>query len=181
MSGTGQLRRLALLAVVPVLVAVGVVLVRANGQSSSGQTSPLVGHRAPALNGRTLGGGHYTYRPGRVTVVNIWASWCAPCRTELPTLVRFAQQSAAQGVAVATVDTRDGVVPATRFLKRTGATGLTAVSDPDGVLAVGWGATGVPETFVVDARGIVRAHWNGAVDEAWLRAAVAHARGTGAS
>lgn len=173
-----RLRRLAVVAVVPVLV-LGVVLVRANGQSapaSSHGTSPLLGHRAPTLSGATLGGGRYTYRPGAVTVVNIWASWCSPCRSELPTLVRLARQWSDQGVAVTTIDTRDGVALASRFLRQTGGTGLTAVSDPDGVLAVAWGATGVPETFVIDADGIVRAHWNGAVDATWLSREVADAR-----
>lgn len=172
-------RRLAVVALVPVLVLVGVVLVRANGQSADQSphgTSPLIGHRAPALSGTTVSGGHYAYHPGAVTVVNIWASWCSPCRSELPTLVRLARQWAGQSVQVATIDTRDGATLAAQFLRQTGGTGLTAVRDPNGVLAVAWGATGVPETFVVDADGIVRAHWNGAVDATWLSREVAEAR-----
>jgi len=172
-------RRLAIVALVPVLVLVGVVLVRASGESvdqSPHGASPLIGHRAPALRGRTLSGGEYTYRPGTVTVVNIWASWCSPCRSELPTLVRLGRQWAGHGVELATIDTRDGAVLASRFLRQTGATGLTAVRDPNGMLAVAWGVTGVPETFVVDAKGIVRAHWNGAVDPTWLSREVAAAQ-----
>lgn len=174
-----RLRRLAIVALVPVLVLVGVLLVRANGQSASGSphgASPLIGHRAPALSGPTLSGGKYTYRPGAVTVVNIWASWCAPCRSELPTLARLGRQWSGHGVELATIDTRDGAVLASRFLRQTGATGFTAVRDPNGGLAVAWGVTGVPETFVVDANGIVRAHWNGAVDAAWLSREVAAAQ-----
>jgi len=174
-----RLRRLCLVALVPVLVLVGVVLVRANGQSADASphgSSPLIGHRAPALSGPTVSGGQYTYRPGAVTVVNIWASWCSPCRSELPTLVRLARQWSGHGVDVATIDTRDGVALAARFLRQTGGTGLLAVRDPKGVLAVAWGATGVPETFVVDADGIVRAHWNGPVDPTWLSREVADAQ-----
>ena len=135
--------------------------------------TPIRGsNKAPARRGSTVAGGHYQLSPGQVTVVNVWASWCAPCRAEVPLVSRFAQEWAPRGVRVVTVDTRDGIDPAREFLESRRATGLLAVQDPDGRLAISWGATGVPETFVLDRDGVVRAHRIGEVDEHWLTAEV---------
>jgi len=152
------------------LVLVAVLASGLDGATRASLRSPMVGHHAPSLSGRTLSGSTYTWRPaGNVTVVNIWASWCGPCRKELPLVARSARSWAGHGVRVVTIDTKDGPVAARTLLQETHADGLRAVQDPKGRLAVSWGATGVPETVVVDARGIVRARWTGALDEGWLR------------
>lgn len=164
---TGRARWLALAGLVVVLVVLGDRLGALRGtEAGHAAQSPLVGSAAPALAGGTVDGGHYRLRKGRLTVVNIWASWCGPCRSEMPAVARFAREH--PGVRVVTIDTRDGIDPARRFLARMGASGLVAVHDPHGRLAVSWGATGVPETFVVDAHGVVRAHHAGPVDAGWL-------------
>lgn len=171
-------RRIGVLAVALglglVLTVLGVAVARdggtADGPSSGGEThSALDGRPAPALAGTTLTGDRFRLRPdGRVTVVNIWASWCGPCRQELPTLVRVRHQWQHRGVRLVTINTKDGPVAARSFLHRLHVTDLLAVSDPQGRRAVAWGATGVPETVVVDRHGIVRARWLGAVDRNWL-------------
>jgi cytochrome c biogenesis protein CcmG/thiol:disulfide interchange protein DsbE len=161
-------RRTLLIAGLVAVVLVAALVLRPRGASSAGAGSPLIGKPAPALAGTTLTGQRFVLRPGHVTVVNIWASWCDPCRQELPLVAGLAQRWASDGVQVATIDTRDGASLARDFLAKVGASGLLAVQDPDGRIAVGWGATGVPETFVVDARGVVRARWIGAVSESWL-------------
>lgn len=164
---TGRARWLALAGLVVVLVVVGDRLGALRGTDAGHPAqSPLVGTTAPTLAGGTVDGGHYRLRPGRLTVVNIWASWCGPCRDEMPAVARFAREH--PGVRVVTIDTRDGIDPARRFLARMGARSLVAVRDPDGRRAVAWGATGVPETFVLDAHGVVRAHHAGPVDDGWL-------------
>ena len=134
----------------------------------------LIGSPAPALAGSTLGGGHYRLRPssGHVTIVNIWAAWCPPCRQELPLVARAAVDLRRQGVRVVTIDTRDGPVAARSLLSDVGAEQLLAVQDKQGRLAISWGATGVPETVVVDGLGVVRARWVGAVSRSWLDAEV---------
>ena len=137
-------------------------------QADGDAPSALLGEKAPTLAGTTIAGKRYRWRPGKVTVVNIWASWCDPCRDEVPLIARFQRAWSSRGVRVVTIDTRDGIDLAREFLAKVGARHLLAVHDPDGRLAVSWGVTGVPETFVVDAHGVVRAHRIGEVDASWL-------------
>jgi cytochrome c biogenesis protein CcmG, thiol:disulfide interchange protein DsbE len=154
---------------VAVVVLAGLTLALAARPGALGARD-LVGRAAPPLSGTTLTGDHYRMpaRPGHLTVVNIWAAWCAPCRSEIPLLARAADDYRARGVRVVTIDTRDGPVAARSLLADARARSLLAVEDPRGRLAVSWGATGVPETVVVDRRGVVRARWLGAVSRSWL-------------
>ena len=170
-------RRLGILAVAVavalLLAALGVAVARGSGDTGPGATGPTGGalddKPAPTLAGTTLDGGHFRLRPdGKVTVVNIWASWCGPCREELPTLAQVQHRWQGHDVRLVTINTKDGPVAARSFLHRLHVRDLLAVSDPQGRLAVAWGATGVPETVVVDRHGIVRARWLGAVQGAWL-------------
>jgi cytochrome c biogenesis protein CcmG/thiol:disulfide interchange protein DsbE len=169
-------RRIAIAAIALVvavlLVLLGIAVARGSDATGPGPTGPvggaLAGKPAPALAGTTLAGDHFRLRPGRVTVVNIWASWCGPCREELPTLVQVHRHWQHRGVRLVTIDTKDGPVAARSFLHRLHVTDLLAISDPEGRLAVAWGATGVPETVVVDRHGTIRARWLGAVPRDWL-------------
>lgn len=96
---------------------------------------------------------------GRVIVVNFWASWCAECKVEHPILMdgdrRYGTDVAFIGVLY-----QDQVVNAIAYLDRYGDSGYPNLLDPDGRLAIDFGVTGVPETFFIDRRGIVRyKHW----------------------
>lgn len=159
--------------VVVALVVVGLAVAAARGTFAGAPADapdPLVDQPAPAVSGPTLGGGRVqqaSWSRG-VTIVNIWASWCGPCRSELPVIAAFARD-AGRGVRVLTIDTRDGPVAARSLLQEVDATDLPVVQDPNGRLAVDWGATGIPETFVVDATGTVRARSRGAVTLDWLQ------------
>lgn len=160
-------------AVVLVVAGLGVAVAAGSGPQTNAATGPrpsvMDGKPAPDLAGTTLTGGQFRLQPtGQVTVVNIWASWCGPCREEVPSLVRTQQQWRDRGVRLVTINTKDGPVAARYFLRQLHVTDLLAVSDPQGRLAVAWGATGVPETVIVDQRGIVRARWLGAVSQDWL-------------
>jgi cytochrome c biogenesis protein CcmG, thiol:disulfide interchange protein DsbE len=162
-------RLLSLVGTVVLLLVAADLSGALDGSDGSADTgSPMVGAEAPPLTGKTVAGGRYRLESGGVTVVNVWASWCAPCRDELPAIARFAREWGDKGVEVVTIDTRDGIDAAREFLEESDAEHLPAVHDPEGRLAVSWGATGVPETYVLDADGVIRAHHAGPVDEEWL-------------
>jgi DsbE subfamily thiol:disulfide oxidoreductase len=92
---------------------------------------------------------------GRTTVVNVFASWCIPCKDEAPVLAAAARShSTVQFVAL---DYQDYTSDGRRFLSRYG-NDFTALHDGDGHVAESWGATGVPETYVLDAGGRLVAH-----------------------
>ena len=71
----------------------------------------------PTLQGRTLDGDQFDLADlaGKIVVINVWGSWCGPCRTETPDLVRVARQRAAQGIRFVGIDTRDNLQAAQAF------------------------------------------------------------------
>jgi cytochrome c biogenesis protein CcmG/thiol:disulfide interchange protein DsbE len=125
---------------------------------------------APALSGDTLDGHPFdlTALRGRVVVVNVMASWCGPCRDELPLLARAAKTWSAQGVRVVGLSMRDDPGQARRLLRDSKAD-FPVLADPDGTQAIAWGVRGVPETFVVDRTGRLRLHALGPVSDEWLQ------------
>lgn len=87
---------------------------------------------------------------GRVSVVNVWASWCVPCHDEAPLLMRLAADRRIQIVGINYKDTADN---ARRFLGRYGNPFRAVGVDANGRAAIEWGVYGVPETFIVGADG----------------------------
>ncbi len=92
---------------------------------------------------------------GKTTVVNVYASWCIPCKDEAPVLAAAARSHAR--VQFVALDYQDYTSDGRRFLRRYG-NDFTALHDGDGHVAQSWGATGVPETYVLDATGHLVAH-----------------------
>lgn len=90
---------------------------------------------------------------GKVTVVNVWASWCAPCRVEHPLLTELAKRN---DITLAGINYKDEPENAVRFLRTLGQPFAAVGMDRDGRAAVDWGVYGVPETFVVDGEGRIR-------------------------
>jgi cytochrome c biogenesis protein CcmG/thiol:disulfide interchange protein DsbE len=90
---------------------------------------------------------------GRVTVVNVWASWCAPCRQEHPLLVELATDPS---IRVVGINQRDNPDNARRFLGALGNPYSAVGVDPNGRASIDWGVYGVPETFIVGPDGTIR-------------------------
>jgi cytochrome c biogenesis protein CcmG/thiol:disulfide interchange protein DsbE len=87
---------------------------------------------------------------GVVTVLNVWASWCVPCRDEAPLLMQLSQD---QRVRVIGINYKDEAENARRFLGRYGNPFAAAGADRDGRASIEWGVYGVPETFVIGRNG----------------------------
>jgi cytochrome c biogenesis protein CcmG, thiol:disulfide interchange protein DsbE len=103
--------------------------------------------------------------PRTVRVVNFWATWCEPCREEVPLLQAAWEKYRARGVVVLGVDTRDFISDARTFIDRYGVT-YPNVYDGSGKLVEPWGISAFPETFVVDRDGIIVEHIVGVIESA---------------
>jgi peroxiredoxin len=100
---------------------------------------------------------------GQVVVLNFWASWCAPCVEETPSLVRMQERVRDKGVIVLGVSIDEDDAAYHRFLKNFNINFIT-VRDPEQVVSGKYGTTGWPETFVIDRQGMVRRKFVGPVD-----------------
>ena len=124
--------------------------------------SALIGHPAPPTalpaleglvhNGAQVPGLDPSVFKGKVSVVNVWASWCIPCHDEAPLLTDLGQDSRLQIVGI---NYKDAPANARRFLGRYGNPfGIVGV-DTNGRAAIEWGVYGVPETFIVGREGTI--------------------------
>jgi cytochrome c biogenesis protein CcmG/thiol:disulfide interchange protein DsbE len=158
----------SLLAFLAVLAVVGLL---AFGLLSKGSTKIAVGEPVPdralpALPGP--GNGSIAEHRGDWVLVNLWASWCVPCREEAPVLERFYRQHRGQDTTVVGINVQDNRDDAVAFLRSHPTTypQLRSVGDER---SAAFGSTGVPENFLVDPRGRLALIWRGPVDEDFLR------------
>jgi cytochrome c biogenesis protein CcmG/thiol:disulfide interchange protein DsbE len=133
----------------------------------------------PALDGKTAAFTPADLTAGHVSVINVFASWCAPCRTETSQL---AAMSNLPGVALYGLVQKDKPEAARAFLNEVGNPFAKIARDDDGRASIEWGVYGVPETFVVDGKGVVRFKYVGPLtDDVMAREvmpAIADARGS---
>ena len=133
-------------------------------------SAPAAPDRAlPVLDGegqRTLA----SFR-GKPVVLNFWASWCTPCRQEAPLLEKAQKRLAAHGGTVVGITFRDTTPDARAFVRRYGLT-YPSLRDVDGKLAEDYGTRALPETFVIDRSGRVRAISRGVVSQRFLDSAL---------
>jgi cytochrome c biogenesis protein CcmG/thiol:disulfide interchange protein DsbE len=134
-----------------VLLAVGLTL------NPREVPSPLINKPAPAFTLPQLHAPQETFSPadmrGRVWMLNVWASWCVSCRQEHPALVELARSGA---VPVYGLNYKDGRDEGMAWLKRLGDPYLISAFDAKGQVGIDYGVYGVPETYVIDKRGIIR-------------------------
>jgi cytochrome c biogenesis protein CcmG/thiol:disulfide interchange protein DsbE len=120
----------------------------------------------PAVAGRQGAGfDAAALKSGTPSVVNFWATWCAPCKIEHPQLLALK----ARGVAVHGVLYRDKADAAVAYLKEMGDPFSMLGDDAKGLTGIEFGITGVPETFVVDGQGKVVLRFQGPLDDASVK------------
>jgi cytochrome c biogenesis protein CcmG, thiol:disulfide interchange protein DsbE len=149
------MRRLLYLIPVVVFAAVGiglaVGLTRDPGTLPSALVDrPVPQFELPALEG--VDGLSDEDLRGRVSLVNVFASWCVPCRVEHPVLMRLAEQ----GVPIFGINYKDPPDQAKAWLAELGDPFEKIGADRNGRVGIEWGVYGVPETFVIDAEGRIR-------------------------
>jgi cytochrome c biogenesis protein CcmG, thiol:disulfide interchange protein DsbE len=109
-----------------------------------------------------------TLRDGRVKIVNYWASWCAPCRVEHPTLLKLAEE----GLPLYGVNYKDDPDKGLGFLAELGDPYTAVGADPKGRMALDWGVYGIPETFVIDGDGKIIMRFAGPMTKRILAARI---------
>ena len=119
--------------------------------------SPLVGKPAPAFDLPVLQQPDKRFAPGemrgKVWLLNVWASWCVSCREEHPVLVELAKRGV---MPILGLNYKDKGDEATAWLKRFGDPYQLSVVDADGRIGIDYGVYGVPETYLIDAEGVIR-------------------------
>jgi cytochrome c biogenesis protein CcmG/thiol:disulfide interchange protein DsbE len=153
------------------LAVLAVVGLLGFGLLSKGSTKIAVGDPVPDRELPTLPGpgrASLAEQRGKWVLVNLWASWCPPCREEAPLLERFHRRQRAKGVTVVGINVQDNRDDALAFLREFPASypQLRSVGDER---SEAFGAGGVPENFLVDPRGRLALIWRGVVDDRFLR------------
>lgn len=119
--------------------------------------SPLIDKSAPEFSLPTVKNPRKTLSladlSNEVSLFNVWASWCVSCRQEHPLLVELARQGL---VPIYGLNYKDARQDALRWLKTLGDPYTASAFDQDGRVGIDWGVYGVPETFIVDRRGVIR-------------------------
>jgi cytochrome c biogenesis protein CcmG/thiol:disulfide interchange protein DsbE len=152
------------------IVALLAVLLAAATHYLGDELFPVsVGSDAPAFQASTLVGAKRTktladYK-GKVVLLNVWATWCGPCKEEMPSIEKLHREFAPQGLAVAAVSVDDaGTEDRVRaFAKALGVT-FEILHDPSGTTLRNYQVTGYPETFVIARDGTIRKKIIGAAD-----------------
>ncbi len=169
------------LLIIPPLLFAGLAVMFWTGMRNGDETLPsaIKGQAAPGVAVVALGDGPMTtdalLRAPGVKLVNFWASWCAPCRAEHPLL----KQLADQGVVIHGINYKDDPANAQGFLAELGNPFATMGADTSGRMALNWGVYGVPETYVIDAQGVILERIAGPVTAQTLERMIAPALASG--
>ena len=145
-----------------------------SGRDPASIGSVVVGRPAPKLDLPALRPGEAPLtdadlRTGKPVIVNFFASWCTPCLAEHPLFTRLAER---KGAVIIGVAWKNKPEEARAWLKKLGDPFRYAGYDLDGKIALDWGLSGVPETYLIDGNGVVRFHFQGPVTERDVNATI---------
>lgn len=153
------MRARIVLVLLPLIVLAGLLALFAShiNRDPSLVQSVLINKPAPQFNlaavpGLNVPGFAAADLKGEVTIINVFASWCIPCRAEHPVLTQLKHES---GVRLFGINQRDAADNAVAFLNELGNPYDKVGADTDNRVSIDWGVYGVPETFIVDARGTI--------------------------
>lgn len=114
--------------------------------------APMIDFTLTSLDGDPVSLSDYN---GRIVFLNFWATWCIPCKKELPAFQEFQAQQPPDGPAILAVDVAETPEQVRAFLDEFGVTGLTVLLDPDMTASDSYGIFNMPTTFVIDRNGVV--------------------------
>lgn len=166
--------RLATFVAIPLLlVMLGFIVVLATSEDAANRTtqSPLIGRQAPPIEGETLlAADEYalTDRRGEWVLVNFFATWCVPCIREHPELVSFEERHDAAGDASVVSVVYDADPDNVRDFFADNGGDWPVVDDPDGRIALSYGVSGVPESYLISPDGVVVTKLEGGVTASGL-------------
>jgi cytochrome c biogenesis protein CcmG, thiol:disulfide interchange protein DsbE len=160
-------RRIRILPLIPLagfLALSGLFLIRLGGGDASLIPSALIGKPAPQFDLPPIAGlpadkglSNADLKQGHVTLVNVFASWCIPCRDEHPVLLTLSRDKrlAAEGVRLVGIAYKDDPANALKFLADNGNPYATVGADRSGRTGIDFGVYGVPETYVIRGDGVI--------------------------
>lgn len=119
---------------------------------SAAENRPAPDIVVTALNGESL---RLSHLKGKVVLLNFWATWCPPCREEIPSMMKLNRAMAGKPFQMVAVSLDEGGKPAIEAFFRSSGYQLPAYTDTDGRAATLYGVSGVPESFVIDKSGVV--------------------------
>lgn len=166
--------------VVGVVFALGAIWIWVSAVPASATTSripsPRQGFAAPDFSLELMGGGEVTLSDlrGQAVIVNLWASWCPPCRAEMPAMQRLYEANQARGLAILAINTayQDSMASAEAFIREYGLT-FPIPLDRTGEVAGRYQLMALPTTFFIDPEGIIQqVVIGGPMSEAALQVAV---------
>jgi len=144
------------------LVAGAVLVGVMNCAGRAQEPRSLVGRRAPEFSLDDLHGTHVDLARdrGKVVLLNFWATWCAPCKVEMPRFMEWQREYGARGLVVVGVSIDDSEAPARAFVEKLHVNYPVVMGNAQLGERYG-GVLGVPVTFLIDRAGVVRARFDG--------------------
>ncbi|MDY6798883.1 MAG: DsbE family thiol:disulfide interchange protein [Pseudomonadota bacterium] len=160
------MKRLLLFIPLLAVVILGIVLFAGIGKDPTALESALIGKSVPEFSLPELQNPDRTLDPsvfrGKVSLLNVWGTWCPSCREEHDDLVWLAED---KGIRIVGLNYKDDRDLALQWLERLGDPYEVTISDPEGSLGFDLGVYGAPETYVIDGQGVVRYRHVGVVNE----------------
>lgn len=151
----------------------GAVAMPLVSEPTAAQPAPLVGHPAPEFALTAIDGSQIALSDlrGQVVLINFWATWCPPCRAEMPAIQQAYERFRDQGFTVLAVNQQEDSATVVQYMHDQRLT-FPALLDSDTRVSVAYQARALPSSFFVDRRGIIRAVYRGPMSRGMIEGTV---------